>query len=297
MNVSGSRILVVDGNAVNLSILSEQMSSWNFKHEVASSGAAALVILKSAPERNVMFDAIILDYHMPAMTGSEVVSALKLDPALSDIPIIMLTSVDQAENGEFFNSLDIQGHLVKPARSSLLLETLIEVLQGDSGRNQKYRHENYLTEISNASNESQPSARTYSGPVVEGDIDVLVCEDNPVNQLVFEQILLEAGVKFVIANDGIEGVELYKKHLPKLVLMDVSMPQMNGLDATRAIREIEAETNNHVPIIGVTAHALTGDMDKCLDAGMDDYLPKPVSPKLTIGLARIVPKWLVDRVI
>ena len=118
---------------------------------------------------------------------------------------------------------------------------------------------------------------------------MLVCEDNEVNQIVFSQILSQAGVTFKIAPDGQEGIAMYRHTNPSLILMDVSMPRLNGLDATRAIREIEQETGRHTPIIGVTAHALKGDMEKCLDAGMDDYLSKPVSPD---ALAAKIEKWI-----
>ena len=114
------------------------------------------------------------------------------------------------------------------------------------------------------------------------NIDILVCEDNEVNQIVFTQILEETNRSFRIANNGSEGLSLYKLLHPTVILMDISMPQMNGFEATKAIRKIEAGTDQHTPIIGVTAHAIKGDMEKCMEAGMDDYLSKPVSPdKLT----------------
>jgi CheY-like chemotaxis protein len=109
-------------------------------------------------------------------------------------------------------------------------------------------------------------------------VDVLVCEDNEVNQIVFAQILQSGGYRFEIANDGVEGVAAYKNYSPSLVLMDVSMPNMNGLEATAEIRRQDAVLGKHTPIIGVTAHAIKGDMESCLEAGMDDYLSKPVSP-------------------
>ena len=123
----------------------------------------------------------------------------------------------------------------------------------------------------------------------DGTLDVMVCEDNEVNQIVFTQILEEAGYKFRIANNGKEGVKLYRHMPPKVILMDVSMPQMNGFEATAAIREAEEGTGRHTPIIGVTAHAIKGDMEKCFEAGMDDYLSKPVSPD---KLAEKLAKWM-----
>ncbi|MEO1141131.1 MAG: response regulator, partial [Pseudomonadota bacterium] len=118
-------------------------------------------------------------------------------------------------------------------------------------------------------------------PVDAGSrIDVLVAEDNEVNQIVFRQILQGAGFNFLIANNGKQAVELYQKHAPKVICMDVSMPVMNGLEATAEIRRLEEESVRHTPIIGVTAHAIKGDMENCINAGMDDYMSKPVSPDM-----------------
>ena len=107
---------------------------------------------------------------------------------------------------------------------------------------------------------------------------MLIAEDNEVNQIVFTQIIQPTGYSYLIANNGEEAVELYKKHEPRVICMDVSMPLKNGLEATKEIRELEADSGRHTPIIGVTAHAIKGDMERCFDAGMDDYLSKPVSP-------------------
>jgi len=129
--------------------------------------------------------------------------------------------------------------------------------------------------------ESEP--QTLRAPLAETEssnkIDILVAEDNEVNQIVITQILQSTGYSYLIANNGAEAVELYQKHHPRVICMDVSMPVMNGHDATRKIRELELVSNKHTPIIGVTAHAIKGDMERCFDAGMDDYLSKPVSPE------------------
>ncbi|WP_244423531.1 response regulator [Nitratireductor aquibiodomus] len=114
---------------------------------------------------------------------------------------------------------------------------------------------------------------------VSSDIDILVAEDNEVNQLVFRQILSEAGLRFDIVESGKHALEAHQRRKPRLILMDVSMPGMSGLEATREIRHRERETRTRVPIIGVTAHALKGDRELCLEAGMDDYLSKPISPR------------------
>jgi CheY-like chemotaxis protein len=120
-------------------------------------------------------------------------------------------------------------------------------------------------------------------------VTILVAEDNDVNQMVVEQILETTGHSFAIVADGRQALDMFHKLKPKLVLMDVSMPNMNGLEATRAIRDAETETGGHVPIIGLTAHALKGDREMCLEAGMNDYMSKPISPdKLTAKIE----EWL-----
>jgi CheY-like chemotaxis protein len=126
-------------------------------------------------------------------------------------------------------------------------------------------------------------------PVPQGPVEILVAEDNEVNQLVFSQILSGLGLSFRIAGNGRTAVEMYRSLSPRLVLMDVSMPEMNGFQATRAIREIEMRTGVRTPIVGVTAHALKGDREKCLECGMDDYIPKPVSPE---KLGAKIATWL-----
>ena len=120
-------------------------------------------------------------------------------------------------------------------------------------------------------------------------VDVLVCEDNEVNQIVFTQILQETPYSFKIVPDGVQAVASYEADSPRLILMDVSMPEMNGMDAAKAIRKLEKESGVRVPIVGVTANALRGDREKCLDVGMDDYLAKPVSPAM---LQKKIDEWL-----
>jgi CheY-like chemotaxis protein len=131
----------------------------------------------------------------------------------------------------------------------------------------------------------KPARRTHAG------LDVLVAEDNEVNQLVFSQILGETDLSFELVANGKLAVDAYQTLKPRMILMDVSMPEMNGLEATGAIRELETMSGVHVPIVGVTAHALKGDRERCLESGMDDYLSKPISPK---ALLEKVQAWLGD---
>lgn len=379
VDVSGSRILIIDDNVVNRSILLENMQAWNFDSAAAASGAEGLAVMRAMNAQGIPLDCVILDYHMPMMNGGEVAAMVRSEAGIKDVPIIMLTSVDQTEDGQNFSSLGIQGHLVKPARSSLLLETIIRVLQEARDENNETREgvamvraiakseskpaEKDVTTVQQqpaqtmtpvvapalapkmapaATFKSQPQAADQAAGkpevaaaqvqtnAVKGNsadikdpvrdaagekkskpiavtrrynlnggsdagseaIDVLVAEDNEVNQIVFRQILQGAGYKYIIANNGKEALELYEKHNPKVICMDVSMPIMNGHETTIEIRAREKDKDIHTPIIGVTAHAIKGDMEKCFDAGMDDYLSKPVSPD---KLEEKIVKWMESR--
>ena len=284
-DVTGARILVIDDNPVNRSILSEQLAAWRFDGAAAGNGEDGITILRLAAERGLRIDCIILDYQMPEMNGGDFIEAMRRDPALDDIPVIMLTSVDQTRDGRTFSSLGIAGHLTKPTRSSLLLETLVSVLQAHGERAEGDAEPDPV----DAAGLENTAFGIAADPEDEGCIDILICEDNEVNQIVFRQILQAANFDFRIASNGSEGVALWKEHRPRLVLMDVSMPEMNGFQATREIRKLEKGSGRHTPIVGITAHALKGDMEKCLEAGMDDYLAKPVSPD---RLGEKVRKWL-----
>ena len=284
-DVSGARILVIDDNVVNREILYEQLAAWRFKPTLQPSGKEGIDSLKQAHEANNPFHAIILDYHMPNMNGLEVAALIREDEMIGDTPIIMLTSVDHSEISNSLSELKINGHLVKPAKASQMLETVINALQECDV--QVIRASDQATSEDTTA-QSEPS----SNPEQSTEwADILIAEDNEVNKTVYEQILSQTDYSYVIASNGKEAIEQYQKQTPHLILMDVSMPEVNGLDATRVIRNLEQETNVHTPIIGATAHAMSGDMEKCLDAGMDDYLPKPISPK---RLIEKIDKWMLE---
>ncbi len=275
IEVTGARILVVDDNEVYRSVLTEQMKAWKFDPAAVASGEEALAVIRTMVDHGTNIDGVVLDYQMPGMNGSAVAKAMRCDEKLRDIPIIMLTSVDNTEGGEPFSCPGVRQHLMKPARSSILFESIIGMLQektvtADIGQG----------ETAMAKTTGMTDAAKFVQPVGNGnrEIDVLIAEDNAVNQIVFEQSLIGTGYSYLIADDGVKALELYKRHHPKIICMDVSMPNMNGHEATMEIRKIEKERGGHIPIIGVTAHSVKGDKEKCLDAGMDDYLSKPISP-------------------
>ncbi|AGB43874.1 response regulator [Mesorhizobium sp. B2-7-3] len=304
VDVTGARVLVIDDNPVNREILLEQLRSWSFDCAAAESGAVGLAFLDRACQLGASVDCIILDYQMPGMNGADVARAIAADSRLSTIPVVILTSVDQVDFGKMIIDFGISAHLTKPARSAVLLGTVISVIQ--KARSQVGKAHFIREPIQPMPQPAPPAFTVIRGPAMpiaavpesnaapNSPIDILIAEDNDVNQMVFGQILNGLGLSYRIAGNGRTAVEMYRSLHPRLVLMDVSMPEMNGYEATRAIRAIEASSGGHIPIIGVTAHALKGDRDKCIEAGMDDYLPKPVSPD---RLGAKIGTWLSETVV
>ncbi|WP_192182130.1 response regulator [Mesorhizobium amorphae] len=305
VDVTGARVLVIDDNPVNREILLEQLKSWSFDCAAAESGAVGLAFLDRASQLGASVDCIILDYQMPGMNGADVARAIAADSRLAAIPVVLLTSVDQVDFGKMVIDFGIAAYLTKPARSAILLGTVISVIQKAGAQVGKAR---FVREPAapQASPPAAPAFTVIRGPAIpapvapesataaNGPIDILIAEDNDVNQLVFGQILNGLGLSYRIAGNGRTAVEMYRALRPKLILMDVSMPEMNGYEATGAIRAIEQQSGSHTPIIGVTAHALKGDREKCIEAGMDDYLPKPVSPD---RLGTKIGTWLSETVV
>lgn len=290
INTSRARILVVDDNAVNRRIFTEQLDLWGFDAVAAESGQEALAVMSECRRIGVAIDVIVVDYHMSGMNGADFATAVRRDRYFDATGMIFLTSMDMAGGDSLFETLNIQAHLMKPVRANLLRGTVIDVVR--TARTRRRTLDNLHTDASAlmAAADPPPVARRVTTPdaVIDASmpairtrssLDVLVAEDNEVNQIVFTQILQRTGWLFQVVNNGAEAVNAWSKYNPAVILMDVSMPVMNGHEATRKIRELEQKSGTHTPIVGVTAHALESDRDLCLNAGMDDYLSKPISPE------------------
>ena len=286
INVDGARILVIDDNEVNRTILLEQVADWGFESVTAPDGETGLAIVEAARAHQMPLDLIILDCQMPGLNGAEVARRIRANPSNDRTAIIFLTSVDIVDTEENLADLKVQAHLMKPARSALLRDTVIEVIRGSRVKSgiaaaSTFRQRPAMPKADVPANLPSPFAASYE-PIaepIEGGVHVLVAEDNDVNRIVFSQILEAAGVDFHIVANGAEALDAWQRRRPSIIMMDISMPVMNGLQATAEIRRLEEATGEHVPIIGVTAHALDGDRDMCLAAGMDDYVTKPISPE------------------
>ena len=316
VDVSGARVLAIDDNPVNRSILIEQLTAWGFDCCAAVSGQEGLDVLAAARNFGVPVDVIILDYHMPEMDGAMTARAIRKAFGPDKPAIVMLTSMDLSSSDMDIRQGVVQAALMKPARSSLLLETIVGVLQAAAqdraGTNAEaaappgvaVERQISATPPVRPALVSTTSERSGRGspaikPGEDSSLDLLVAEDNEVNQIVFTQILDEMGLRYRIVDNGGSAFEVWKSHRPAMILMDVSMPVMNGHQATQAIRKAEAGDGNlgRTPIVGVTAHALTGDKERCLEAGMDDYLSKPISPeKLEAKIRDWLPEEIAARI-
>ena len=254
------RVLVVDDNATNRRILHDVLVGWHMKPVLTESGRAALGVLEETKHGRQPFSLVLLDAQMPDMDGFAVADAIRHDPDLAGSMLVMLTSSGLQGDAARCRELGIEAYLAKPIRQADLLATIRKVL-GPQARAEKHR----LVTI-HSLRESQRRLR------------VLVAEDNAVNQLLAVRLLEKGGHEVVVAATGTAALEALENQSFDLVLMDVQMPEMGGLEATIAVREREraSASGKHIPIVAMTANAMVGDKEQCLEAGMDAYLSKPL---------------------
>ncbi len=271
-----ARLLIVDDMTLNRNILEEQLDAWGMRPHAAASGAEGLIELGVADARDDPFSLVILNARMQGLDGIGVARAMQSDARFSKIPVILVTSVGAPVEDCLMQELGVATFLTRPYKPSALREAVADAL-GDG-----VRAPSATTSPELSRNETKNAACPM----------ILVAEDNPVNQIVMEQMLTGEGHEFILAENGQQAVEMLKAYRPALVLMDISMPIMNGIDATHEIRGYERACGmSHTPIIGVTAHAQSGDSKRCLEAGMDDYLSKPINPS---ALHEMIRSWLSE---
>ena len=277
--ISGN-ILIIDDIIMNHEILKEQLTSETCKCISVSSAQKGLDVLAKAAEKNIPIDLVIVDYQMPQMTGEDFMRFAKTHQDYKHIPMILYSSVDDDGLKLRLKNLGVEGYITKPTRYNELLRTVSKAISGGKPRvkdddiKEDVAKERSVTDITPVIHQ-QPIAKT-AGDV--GRIDVLIAEDNEVNQMFIKYVMEDLGLSFKIVPSGRLAVDKWKLLQPKIVLMDISMPDWNGYEATKAIRELEAKQNGpRTPIIAVTAHALKGDKQDCLDNDMDDYIAKPIA--------------------
>ena len=252
----GLRVLVVDDNATNRRILDTTLRRWQMRPELAGCGESAMAILRERAGAGERFALILLDVQIPGMDGFALARRIEQDPTLNGPRIMMLSSVDLTALGPEMRE---RGHYVtKPVTRPNLLKAILRVLEGGSKAPAPVR--------------AAPPAGTERG------LRVLLAEDNAVNQKVAARLLEKQGHSVAIAANGVEALAAFERERFDVILMDVQMPEMDGYDAAREIRARERAVGGHTPIIALTAHAMKGDRELCLKAGMDDYLGKPVHP-------------------
>ena len=265
-NPLGKRVLVVDDNHTNRRVLCGQLSPAGYKVEAAASAEEALAHMLRAFDSGRKFDVIVADDQMPGVDGSTLASRIKAAPALADTPLVMLTSLDRFGNVQRLTDLGFAGYLTKPVRGRELRACIERVIQIDSigatGPQPRL--------VTRGSLGSDKGSSRYRGRV-------LVVEDNVVNQQVTRRFLERLGCEVCVAENGERAVESCGQATYDLVLMDVQMPIMDGLTATREIRRHEG-SGKRIPIIALTASAMTDELERCLEAGMDGLLTKPLEP-------------------
>ncbi len=282
VDLTGVRILVADKSALNVRVLQEQMASWGMRTEGVASGEDALKALREAQTSGDPYRIAVLDSQVPGMNGETLGRAIKVDPALHQTALVMLTSFSQRANAKHLAEAGFAGYLAKPVRQSKLLATLAAVLDP---QRQDIATESVTGRTPAYSDQKRPGSPEASGGLVRPR--VLLVDDTIANQRVAVRLLEKLGCRVDVAGNGREAVQMVDLFPFDLIFMDCQMPEMDGYEATAAIRQ---GGKAHTPIIAMTAHALQGDRDRCLAAGMDDYITKPIRPNEVEGVLK---HWLV----
>jgi two-component system sensor histidine kinase/response regulator len=268
-SLDGLRVLVVDDNATNRQILETTLIGWGARPTMADSGLTGLAVLQEARETQQPFRCVVTDAHMPGMDGFELTARIRQDPGLAGATIMMLTSGGQRGDAARCCKLGVSAYLPKPIRQAELKQAILNVL----ANTRTAAAPSALVTRHSVREERKAAEATPNTP----SLCVLLAEDNVVNQRLALRLLEKAGHKVVVANNGREALAASERQPFDLILMDVQMPEMNGFEATAAIRANEEVTGTHLPIIALTAHAMTGDQERCLAAGMDAYVSKPIN--------------------
>ncbi len=266
----GLAVLVVDDNQTNRTIVAELLSSWDMRPETAEGGAGALVALNRAEREGRPFRLVITDMQMPEMDGFAFLSAMREDRKFSRLPVLLLSSHPQDGERPRARQLGVSHYLTKPVQPIELLNAILETL---SSAHPPTTH-------ARPKPDQRPGVRT---------LKILLAEDNAVNRRLAIALLEKQGHAVVVAENGREALEAIEKAPVDLVLMDIQMPVMDGFEAIRAIRAKEQKAGGHLPIVALTAHAMRGDRERCLENGADDYVAKPIqTAELLAAMSRAV---------
>jgi CheY-like chemotaxis protein len=267
-----TRMLVVDDNSTNRRVVREYVRGWGSTCDEATGAVAALAMLREAQEGSAPYGLVFVDHDMPDVDGESFARMLQSDPRLAKVPLVMLTSVGAAGDAQRMQELGFAAYLVKPVRRNNLENCVATLLGGSSAR----RALESTGIITNTKLEHARELRAAR---------ILLAEDNMVNQKVAVGLLRKLGYTCEVVGNGLEALRALEERCFDLVLMDCQMPECDGYETTRRVRQLGLS----VPIVAMTANAMAGDRERCLAVGMDDFLTKPVSPTT---LARILEQWL-----
>ncbi len=257
------KVLVVDDNAANRRILEDMLTRWRMRPTSVADGREALAVLRDACAAGQPYELVILDAQMPDMDGFAVAERIRSDPDMAGATVMMLSSLDLGTEAPRCRDLGIKAYLVKPVSQSELIGAILKAL-GSTYALPRPR-------VRDAAAEEPRQA-----PAANGKVRILLAEDNTVNRKLAVRLLEKYGFSVIAVPDGLAALSALQAEAFDLVLMDVQMPRMGGFEATQAIRERERASGGHIPIIALTAHAMKGDDERCLAAGMDDYITKPL---------------------
>jgi CheY-like chemotaxis protein len=266
----GMRALVVDDNLTNRRILERLLTGWGMKATLAENGQQALASLAQAVDAHKPFALVLTDADMPEIDGFQLVEEIRKNPQLAGVALMMLTSGGQRGDAARCRELGLAGYLTKPVGQAELLEAVLRVV------------------ASKDSTEKPSLVTRHSLREERRPLHILLAEDNVVNQKLASRMLEKHGHNVVIAANGRRALERLENEDFDLVLMDVQMPEMDGFEATATIRRMEEATGAHLPVVAMTAHAMQGDKERCLTAGMDGYLSKPLNVKKLLAVVQSV---------
>jgi len=275
-DIQDLHVLVVDDNTTNRMVLTKILTGFGCRAEAAPDGQSGIEILRAKLAEDDPIQVLLLDMQMPNLDGHQTAAAIKADPDLEYQKIIILTSIGQRGDANRFNEMGCDGYLLKPIKQQQLFEALLAVVGKPTSAAPKRRKLITRHTISEQQKERPP---------------ILLAEDNSVNRKLVTTLLEKSGYKVDSVMTGKQAVEAVQQKRYGLVLMDGQMPEVDGFEATIMIRALESEART-TPIIAMTAHAMKGDRERCLEAGMDDYIPKPIEPDI---LFATIEKWIWER--
>ncbi|MBA3012213.1 MAG: response regulator [Desulfobacula sp.] len=272
-DLSGMPVLIVDDNYTNRILLQEMITPWGLVPTIAADGKEAITIFNRAFNSGTPYRLILLDMQMPELDGFDTAKIIKDAPSGKDVKIIILSSIGQRGDSNRCKEVGISGYLHKPIKQSDLFEAIMMTM--------------------GLSSEESPAVITrHTVYEARESFNILLAEDNLINQTLAVKLLETRGHRVTLVSNGIAAVEAFKKGDFDLILMDIQMPGMDGFEATREIRRLEManpQSSIHtIPIIAMTAHAMTGDREKCINAGMDDYVSKPIKPEALFSVIKKV---------